>query len=168
MLHVTDLLIRWLEDLVVSPPLRPGATPEERADDYLLYVSSISGILCETAKSVNKSGAGRYYAALTDPAKSAWGRLLTQHLPHLPLPARLFLSDTLLSTGIRDVHFDINLFYQNSASDLEPLLVSGNFVLPVGRGMRRDVGDVVASLAGNLHIVEGHLPVLSAGAFVGA
>jgi hypothetical protein len=147
-LHMTALLIRWLEDTVESPPRRPGATPEERADDYLLACFVLSEALRVTADAAySHTDHKELFPLLPRPAQSAWRRLLIQHLPHLPLPARLLVHQAVLRVESADT------FPQSAQvifADVLPLVQSGNFMVDIGRGQRLGLGYLIFMLLTSL------------------
>jgi hypothetical protein len=138
--RMAGMLTRWLEDLVESPPRRPGnATPEELADDFLFQTYLFSYYLREVTMRIvcqaEQTGGEPQplYLELPRPAQSAWDRLLTTHFPKLPLPARLQLLTAVtfmngLSGGKRVT--------VAAAPELIELVRSGDLMLSIGRGMK--------------------------------
>jgi hypothetical protein len=159
---MAGLLIRWLEDTVESPPRRPGATPEERADDYLFGCHALAYGASITLLSLpSRLGQFSVMSSLPRPAQSAWHRLLTQHLPHLPLPARIMLYMAAAKMSEESEHVREPLL-QALTRDLRPIFDSGNFILDIGGGLRRSF----ASAARILCTVNGaDLPSLLRGPF---
>jgi hypothetical protein len=152
------LLIRWLEDTVESPPRRAGATPEELADDYVYACVYVSVILTEVSMWVfSRLNAGPLYPSLPRPAQSAWSRLLTQHLSHLPLAAQILLANASLYIVKRSIHKKeaeaLNTF---ATATLFPRIISGDLFLDIGCGARKCYGiyaiNVVGGLAERWHL----------------
>jgi hypothetical protein len=85
--RLAGILIRWLEDLVESPPRRSGAPRDP--NDYVHVCIFMASSLWELVVRMDQRNAGNLLPLLPRPAQAAWRRLLTQHLPHLPLPARI-------------------------------------------------------------------------------
>jgi hypothetical protein len=128
--RMAGLLIRWLEDLVESPPRRPGATPEENADLALFGMTALAMNLSPVADE-----AGPLYDSLPRPAQSAWTRLLTTHLPHLPPFTRMILYINCKKVGNRE---DVELrVWRESVADVLATIARGDMIVDAGRGLRR-------------------------------
>jgi hypothetical protein len=161
-LHMAGLLIRWLEDTVESPPRRPGATPEERADDCLFACCVLAEKLKEGTSLASRLSQQPLLPSLARPAQSAWRRLMTTHLPHLPPAARALLYMALFILE-PEVQQDSTL--QVAVRDFEQFVTSGDLVLDLGRGRRGAAGEMVTNLAFSLPV--GTLGRHFNGSFVG-
>jgi hypothetical protein len=152
-LRMASMLICWLEDTVESRPRRAGATPEELADDYLhgcVHLANSLDIAVGNICILKEKHALFPTESLSRPALSAWRRLVTLHLPHLPLPARLYVYTVSTffpaETGVSE----------RTVADLLALLQSGEFMLDIGRGVRLSMGPLIKSLVDHLvvHLVD--------------
>jgi hypothetical protein len=133
---MAGLCIRWLEDLVESPPRRPGATattPEELADDFCTLSTHIAYEISIFSQRIKVRWGMNLYSVLPRPAQSAWDRLLTQHAPSLPLAARTSLAIKTLNVRAGDTE---KAFVCSVADEILPLFESGDLGLDFGRGRR--------------------------------
>jgi hypothetical protein len=137
-LRMCGHLIRWLEDLVESPPRRPGgsATPEERADDYTYVAWGFADQLRCISISGERLMGEPLYPHLSRPAQSAWNRLLTQHLPHLPLSARIVLGSAICRISVSTSDDSVHAAQCATATALFPRLHTGDLMFEVGGGNR--------------------------------
>jgi hypothetical protein len=141
-LRMAGLLVHWLVDVVESPPHRPGATPEENADEYLFWSCRLAEALQKTALALLRNWNHEpVVPSLPRPAQSAWRRLTTQHLPRLPRAARLLLS---LGVVIMAPDDTVQSIFRALVPDVMAVFVSGNFMINVGRGV---LHSIVASTA---------------------
>jgi hypothetical protein len=147
--RIAGCVIRWLEDLVESPPRRPGTTPEERADDLAMGKCHFAEVLKALNHEFRRHTQGAFlYDSLPRPAQSAWGRLVITHLPHLPLPARLALYNTADSLSNNETHRNIAA---EGIFDALDVLESGKVTADAGCGIRRCVvPEILQTLRGNL------------------
>jgi hypothetical protein len=172
---MAGLLIRWLEDLVESPPpRRAGTSPEEHADALLYATCTLSyelSVLVHGSPKVSENSTN-IYASLPRPGaeklrgaafladalclmpggpeelQSAWNRLVTTHLPHLPPPARLALYITLAKIGAPEAQEQIA---RDALVEVFGLIESGALVADVGRGLRRClIPEIIAAISGRL------------------
>jgi hypothetical protein len=143
--RMAGLLMCWLEDLVKSPPPPPpppssssrgaaapaGEVKDARADEYLFHTSHCAMTL--------QTMAGRasdfpecivLYPFLSRPAQAAWDRLVTRHLPRLPLPARISLRHAL--PHVTHLTPDVAAA---AMAELVPLLETGTLAYNIGRGL---------------------------------
>jgi hypothetical protein len=150
--RMAGLLIRWVEDTVESPPRRPGATPEERADDYVHMCCMLVHTLCQNIlpayiRRSKLSDEPRprcpLFSSLPRPAQSAWRRLLTQHLAHLPSAARIDLALARWLDG-DDQHEDD--LAQEALALVRHMFESGDFTVEAGRRKRFGFGHLIRTL----------------------
>jgi hypothetical protein len=137
--RLAGTLIRWLEDLVESPPRRPGgaSTSEEKADDFLFFSTQMADALMMAADDASRLGGNTaVYPSLPRPAQSAWNRLMTQHLPHLPLSVQAVLCVSTSSVWGRENVEDILSVQSAVLAAALPRIISNDLLLPVGGGRR--------------------------------
>jgi hypothetical protein len=168
--RMAGLLIRWLEDLVESPPRRPGgtarATSEELADDYLSFCFCFTGNLIEIAEGPADESTdwGPLYAALSRPAQASWERVVGKLFPRLPLAAQLVLSCKFEYIRISKLEADAG---RATVDALIPYIESKDLVFDVGGGRRQYLGTAVLVLLTRGEFARDHILRLLTGRFLG-
>jgi hypothetical protein len=161
--RLTGLLIRWLEDLVRELPPPPpdllGAAPSSNrdlpagpCDDLVIFAVFLKMVAWEAYL---LQGSTPLLRSLPGPAQAAWTRLVTTHLPRLPLPARLNLCCTV--PCVMPPGASPTFFRQMIIPELLSLMESGDMYLDCGRGARQWVGGEVINLTCELSDYMGPL-----------
>jgi hypothetical protein len=106
-----------------------------------------------------------FYDSFSRSAQRAWDRLLTQHLPKLPLPARLMIAHAMfLVRAGTDGHYDV---LESVVADIVPMLESGTLTLDTGRGILWNFADEILVIFYQAARLKLTLPGLFAGDFAG-
>jgi hypothetical protein len=153
------LLIRWLCDVVESPPRRPPATarrpgaaapepkptPEDRMDDYVyacfVFAYALDKVSTELHKSDTEDVLPCLYPLLSPGAQSAWDRLVTRHFVALPLCARAYLAASMLNIRVDEKE---NEAIRAISYELLAQIESREYTCSIGGGRRTDIGGELA------------------------
>jgi hypothetical protein len=132
--RLSGYLIRSLEDLIDTPPRRPGATPQQIADDFEMIACSNAHMLQDIVQRASRAQGGKtLYPLLTPAAQAAWGRLLAR-FERLPLIARLLT--TCIVRNVREGPAEAQALIAIPAAVL-PRLQSADLVYSYGPGLRQ-------------------------------